>query len=92
MATRLYRASLEEPWPSPRNRVNYRAQLAATFAARGDTTEAISEGLAVLPALEGQVASPRTVVELRPVRQAAQNRKDDEFCRRYDALSTASCA
>ncbi|MGH8625700.1 MAG: twin-arginine translocation signal domain-containing protein, partial [Gammaproteobacteria bacterium] len=91
-ASKLYRASLEEAGLSPRNRVNYHAQLAATLAARGDAAEAISEGLAVLPALERQVASPRTVVELRPVRQVAQDRKDDEFCCRYDALSTTSCA
>lgn len=91
-ASHLYRASLEEPGLSPRNRVNYRAQLAAALAARGDAAEAISEGLAVLPALEGQVTSPRTVAELRPVRQAAQNRKNDEFCDRYDALSTTARA
>lgn len=42
--------------------------------------------------LEVQVASPPTVVELRPVRQVAQDRKDDKFCCRYDALSTRSCA
>ncbi|MGQ0716803.1 MAG: hypothetical protein ACT4NP_05690 [Pseudonocardiales bacterium] len=91
-ASTLYRASLEELGLSPRNRANYHAQLAGTLAARGDEDEAISEGLAVLPALERQVASPRTVVELRPVRQVAQARKNDEFCDRYDALSTRSCA
>lgn len=91
-ATRLYRASLEEPWLSPRNRVNYQAQLAATHAARGDAAEAIAEGLAALPALEDRVASPRTVTELRPVRQVAQDRKAEEFCCRYDALSSTSCA
>ncbi len=92
MASTLYRASLEEPGLSPRNRVNYHAQLAATLAKRGDTAEAISEGLAVLPVLERQVASPRTIATLRPVRQVAQDRKDDEFCGRYDALSIASSA
>lgn len=91
-ASTLYRASLEEPELSPRNRACTRAQLAATLAARGDTAEAISEGLAVLPVLERQVASPRTIVELRPVRQVAQGRKDDEFCARYDALPIASSA
>ncbi|MGH3897089.1 MAG: hypothetical protein ACRDTA_02325 [Pseudonocardiaceae bacterium] len=89
-ASALYRASLEEPDLSPRNRVNYHAQLAGTLAARGDAAEAIFEGLAVLPALEGLVASPRTVAELRPVRQIAQDRKDNEFCCRYDALSIRS--
>jgi hypothetical protein len=91
-ASTLYRASLEERGLSPRNRACTHAQLAATLAARGDTAEAISEGLAVLPVLEGQVASPRTIAELRPVRQVAQDRKDDEFCARYDALSIASSA
>ncbi|MGH3774777.1 MAG: hypothetical protein ACRDRR_03420 [Pseudonocardiaceae bacterium] len=91
-ASALYRASLEEPGLSPRNRACTHAQLAATLAARGDAAEAVSEGLAVLPALERQVASPRTVVELRPVRQAAQGRNDDEFCGRYDALCATSRA
>jgi hypothetical protein len=91
-ASTLYRASLHEPGLSPRNRANYHAQLAATLAARGDAAEAISEGLTVLPALESQVASPRTIAELRRVRQVAQDRKDDEFCARYDALCTTSRA
>ncbi|MGH4010104.1 MAG: hypothetical protein ACRDTH_18445 [Pseudonocardiaceae bacterium] len=91
-ASMLYRASLEEPGLSPRNHVNYHAQLAATIAARGDAAEAISEGWAVLPVLENQVASPRTIATLRPVRQVAQDRKDDEFCARYDALSLVSSA
>ncbi len=89
-AAMLYRDSLKESELSPRNRANYRAQLAATLALRGDATEAISEGLAVLPALEGQVASPRTITELRPVRRAAQDRRDDEFRDRYDALCATS--
>jgi predicted NACHT family NTPase len=91
-ASTLYRASLHEPGLSPRNRANYHAQLAATLAARGDAAEAISEGLTVLPALESQVASPRTIAELRRVRQVAQDRKDDEFCARYDTLCTTSRA
>lgn len=91
-ASTLYRASLEEPSLSPRNRANYHAQLAATLATRGNAAEAVSEGLAVLPALERQVASPRTIAELRPVRQVARDRKDDEFCGRYDALCAASHA
>jgi hypothetical protein len=91
-ASTLYRTCLEEPGLPPRNRANYQAQMAATLAASGDAAEAISEALAVLPALEGKIASPRTIAELRPVRKVAQDRGDEEFCDRYDALCTARCA
>lgn len=90
LASTLYRACLDESGLSPRNRANYQAQMASTLVINGDATEAISEGLAVLPALEGKIASPRTIAELRPVRQAAQDRNNDEFCSRYDALCTTS--
>jgi hypothetical protein len=89
-ASMLYRACLDETGLSPRNRANYQAQMAATLAVSGEAVEAISEGLAVLPALEGKIASPRTITELRPVRQAAQDRANEEFCSRYDALCTTS--
>ncbi len=83
-AVRLYEQSLTDGSLSPRNRANYRAQLAAALAATGDNTAAISEGLAVLPALETDVASPRTLQELAPVRAAAEQVGNEEFCARYD--------
>ena len=86
-AVRLYEQSLADDRLSPRNRVNYRAQLAAALAATGDKAAAVSEGLAVLPALETNVASPRTLRELAPVRAAAEQTGDEEFCVRYDQAS-----
>jgi transcriptional regulator with XRE-family HTH domain len=83
-AVQLYEQSLTGDGLSPRNRVNYRAQLAAALAATGDNRAAISEGLAVLPALETDVASPRTLRELAPVREAAEKAGDEEFCAQYD--------
>ena len=90
-AARLYRASLDEPGLSPRNEVNYRAQLAAALAAEGDTGGALGEGLAVLPALESQVTSARTLQELRVVRAAAsQGAESEEFRTRFDAVAARS--
>jgi hypothetical protein len=67
--------------------VNYRAQLAAALAAEGDTTAAVDEGLAVLPALESRVTSPRTLRELREVRViAAGGGTAEEFRTRFDAV------
>ena len=86
-AVQLYEQSLADDSLSPRNRINYRAQLAAALAATGDNGAAISEGLAVLPALETDVASPRTLRELAPVREAAEQAGDEEFCTRYDHAS-----
>ena len=67
--------------------MNYRAQLAAALAGTGDTAAAISQGVAVLPALETDVASPRTLRELAPVRAAAEQAGDEEFCVRFDQAS-----
>lgn len=86
-AVRLYEQSLQDGGLSPRNSANYRAQLAAAHAADGDTATAVSEGLVVLPALEGEVTSPRTLRELLPVRAAAEQMGDEEFCARYDAAT-----
>ena len=86
-AVRVYEQSLTDDELSPRNRVNYRAQLAAALAATGDNTMAVDEGLAVLPALETDVASPRTLRELAPVRAVAERAGNEEFCARYDEVS-----
>ena len=90
-AAGLYRASLAEPGLSPRNQANYRAQLAAALADSGDVTAAVAEGLAVLPALEGQVTSLRTLHELQPVRAAAGDAGDAaEFRGRFDAAARSA--
>jgi transcriptional regulator with XRE-family HTH domain len=91
-AVPLYEQSLADASLSPRNRVNYRAQLAAALAAAGDKAAAVSEGLAVLPALETNVASPRTLRELAPVRSVAEETGDEEFCVRYDQASHGATA
>ena len=91
-AVARYRQSLEEPSLSHRNRACYHAQLAAALARCGDLNAAVSEGLAVLPALEGQVASLRTLNELRPVRSAARRAGMEEFSVRFDAAERALAA
>lgn len=83
-AVRLYEESLSEAGLSPRNRLNYRAQKAAALALSGDLDAAVSEGLAIMPELEKKVASPRTLSELQPVRDAAEHIGNDEFCIRWD--------
>ncbi|MGH3342202.1 MAG: helix-turn-helix domain-containing protein [Carbonactinosporaceae bacterium] len=85
-AAELYRDSLTADLP-PRNAANYRSLLAATLASEGDATEAVREGMAVLPTLEGRVVSPRTLQDLQPVRIAAEQTGAEEFCIRYDKLA-----
>ncbi len=87
-AVRLYRNSLEDSDLSPRNRANYRAQLAATLATVGDERGAIEQGIEVLKAVQGTVASPRTLSEMRNLRALAESLADDEFCARYDLATT----
>jgi hypothetical protein len=91
-AVRLYQQSLTADSLSPRNRINYRAQLAVALAATGDNAAAISEGLAILPALETDVTSPRTLRELQPVRAAAEQAGNEEFSVRYDQASKRTAA
>ncbi len=86
------RHSLDDSALPPRNRACRRAQLAAMLAKSGNAQGAISEGMAVLPALEGGVASIRTLNELRPVRDAADRAKAEEFCARFDAVDRALTA
>ena len=82
----LHQESLQEPNLPPRNRACAKAQLAASLASSGDLAGAVSEGMTVLPALAGGVTSIRTLNELRPVRSAAQETGDEEFCARFDAV------
>jgi len=90
-AAPLCQDSLQTPGLSPRNRAFYHAQLASTLAACGDAPGAVSQGLAVLPALERDVASLRTLRELSSVRSAAEQVGSEEFCERFDkAVWTAA--
>jgi hypothetical protein len=59
---------VREAEASPWNRVNYRAQLAATLADSGDTVRAAELGREVLHDLDSaSISSPRTVALLAPV-------------------------
>lgn len=85
-AAGLFRDVIGDPQLPPRNRAFYQARMAWALVAGGDRTEAISEGLRVLPALEGPVKSARTLSQLRPVRRAAA--PDSEFAARFDAVAS----
>jgi|SRR5450755_30770 transcriptional regulator with XRE-family HTH domain len=91
-AVALYRQSLDSPGLSRRNRACYHAQFAAALASSGEAGGAVDEGLAVLPALENTVASPRILRELRPVRSAAEQVGAQEFCERFDKAVRAAVA
>lgn len=90
-AAELYRRSLDANL-SMRNNANYRAQLAAALAASGDLPAAVAEGMAVLPRFSDRsIVSPRTVSELRTVREgASHDRSFRVFCARYDQAMAAS--
>ena len=85
-AAGLFREVLSDTALADRNKVFYRVQLARSLGMAGDHTEAVNEGLAVLPALEGPVRSARTVNLLRSVRQQAA--RDSEFAVRFDAIAS----
>jgi transcriptional regulator with XRE-family HTH domain len=82
----LHQESLERPDLAARNRTCAQAQLAAALAASGDVTTAVSEAMAVLPALADGVTSMRALNELRPVRTAAPQVGAEEFCVRFDSV------
>jgi hypothetical protein len=84
-AAGLFREVLSDADLPARNRALYRASLASSLAAEGDSSQATAEGLRVLPALEGPVRSARTLNQLRPVRQ--QVARDSEFALRFDAMA-----
>jgi transcriptional regulator with XRE-family HTH domain len=91
IAARLFRDVLSDGELPSRNRAFYQARLARSLHAAGEQAEAVSEGLKVLPALEGPVRSARTLLQLRPVRQRAA--PDSEFAARFDtAVRSATYA
>jgi hypothetical protein len=83
----LYRDSLQDTGLSRRNRATYQAQLAAVIAAGGDVDQAVSEATDVLDFLDGGVSSPRALMQLRPVRIAAEKSDLNDFCSRYDNVA-----
>jgi hypothetical protein len=86
-AAELYRDVASDGSLDGRNQLFYRAQLARCLCAAGDHTEAVAEGLAVLPALDGPVQSARTMNVLRSIRRQAA--PDSEFAIRFDAIAVA---
>lgn len=87
-AAALYRDVLADDALPGRNRAFYQASLAVALTAVGDRSQAVAEGMEVLPALEGTVRSPRTVNQLRPVRRQVPD--DSEFAVRFDAVAAVA--
>jgi transcriptional regulator with XRE-family HTH domain len=85
----LYRTVLDDSALCPRDQAGFRALLAQTLLANGDHTQAISEGMALLPDLGQRVISTRALNRLRPVRTAAEKTGEEEFCARFDASARA---
>ena len=86
-AAELFRDVASDDSLDSRNQIFYRAQLARSLCLAGDYTEAVAEGLAVLPALDGPVQSARTMNILRSVRR--RTAPDSEFAVRFDATAVA---
>ncbi len=89
-AARLFRDVLSDAALASRNQALYQARLAMSLHAVGDHTGALSEGLKVLPVLEGPVKSARSLQQLRPVRQRAA--PDSEFAARFDTIARSYTA
>ncbi|WP_214409506.1 helix-turn-helix domain-containing protein [Sphaerisporangium fuscum] len=82
-AVDLYQRSVAR-WESDRNRLYGRACLAGALLASGARTDALAEGLELLPHVGG---SRRTLQELAPLREAAG--ESSEFAQKYDRLLVA---
>jgi transcriptional regulator with XRE-family HTH domain len=79
----LYRVALAGEL-APRNRAFYGVMLADSLLRQGALKEAITAGVAVLPALVNGVTSIRTIRALDPVRRAAEKAGAEEFCEHFD--------
>ncbi|GLY78872.1 helix-turn-helix domain-containing protein [Actinoallomurus iriomotensis] len=73
----------------PRNAAYYRARLAGALLEDGDPSEAIAQGLSVLPDLGDRLTSARTLIELRPVRAAAHQASAEELVALFDSAAHA---
>jgi DNA-binding XRE family transcriptional regulator len=82
-AVELYQRAVAA-WNSDRNRSYHRARLANALLASGARSEALAEGLDLLPNVGG---SRRTLQELAPLRKAAG--ESSEFAQKYDQLVAA---
>ena len=87
IAADLFRDVASDGALDSRNQIFYRVQLARSLCAAGDYSEAVAEGLAVLPALDGPVRSARTMNSLRSIRR--HTAPDSEFAVRFDAIAVA---
>jgi hypothetical protein len=83
-AADVFRVVLDQALPA-RNRACYQAQLAGALSTAGDRSQALSEGLDALAALEGPVRSARVLNWLSPVRSTVAG--DTEFAARFDAVA-----
>lgn len=87
-ALALYEVAAAEP-ASARNAANTAAWFAVALVHTGDVAGAIDAVRPVLNALEGPVASPRTLRVLKPIRLAVDTGSEgEEFRVRFDALTT----
>ena len=86
-AADVFRLVLADKRLTDRNRAYYQARLAGALDDAGDRTQAVTEGLKVLPDLEGPVKSVRTVNWLRPIRERMP--RDSEFAVRFDAVAAS---
>ncbi|RCG29620.1 XRE family transcriptional regulator [Sphaerisporangium album] len=84
IAADRFRILLAEPSIGERNRTYYRSCLANALLISGAKSDALSEGLQLLPLVSG---SRRTLQELMPLREAAG--ESSEFGQRYDELLAA---
>jgi hypothetical protein len=87
----LYRQLLDQDL-APRPRAFVAAHLAGTQLAQNAQRDAIATGATVLALIEDGVTSARTLTELRPVRAAAAESGDEEFCARFDAAAQSLTA
>ena len=71
----------------PRDRANHATGLA--LLDQDATAHAVDAGTTVPPALEGGLASIRTLKALHPIRVAAKKVNNEEFCARFDAAERA---
>ncbi len=86
-AVALYRAELGDESDLARNRICTHSYLAGALLDEGDVTLAIDEGRAVLSSFAtAQMTSARPVNAMRPVRLAAENAGDEEFCQHFDTV------
>ncbi len=86
-AVTLWRNVANDQNRLPRNQVFAQSNLARALLDEGNVTLAIDEGRAVLQSFTAaRMTSARPISAMRPVRAAAENAGDEEFCSRFDAV------